>query len=173
MARKAYRFNNPAIRLVDALQENFNKGSRATAEGVAFVEVRPAVNPSAPLLPSNAYGGAVNVPEWVREDQMFKWALAEHDVIIVPAPAPAEVKRTAQDVAGIAATLSAAEALAVVSDGRVINTGLGIAADIATGEAIASAATKSNPILGGQLTDIAHAPEAATAHKSKSKRAMA
>jgi hypothetical protein len=112
VARKAYRFNNPSVKLVDALKGTFERGSKAPAEGVAFVEVRPAVNPSAPLLPSNAYGEAVCVPEWVRECLNFQWALNDRDVIIMPDPRPAPVAQAKHDPieeAGILATLQAAD----------------------------------------------------------------
>lgn len=134
IARKAYRFNNPRVKLADALKGTFERGSKAPAEGVAYVEVHPAVNPSAPLLPSNAYGDAVNVPEWVRDDNMFKWALADRDIVIVPEPkpqAPTTRVMSPEEESSIAATLSAA-----------------------------SSNAPENLNLGGESTDIANAPEA-------------
>jgi hypothetical protein len=126
ISRKAYRFNHPKIKLLDALTEEHAKGT-LPPEKRAFVEVRGGSAPG-------AYGEPVDLPDWAAEDGMFKAALANRNLVVLPedAPVPEEkVIRTVTDDASIAATLAAAQ----------------------RGPLVAGA-----PSLGGESTDASKAP---------------
>ena len=101
ISRKAYRFNHPTIKLLDSLAEEHSKG-KLSPDKRAYCEVKPGTAPG-------AFGEPHSLPDWAAQDGMFKAAVQNKNLVVLPDPKvePEEV-RAPQDDATIAATLAAA-----------------------------------------------------------------
>lgn len=99
MSRKAYRFSNPGSSFLPkdagvAVAKEFNQ---------AYAEVHPG--------DGGNYGNITEVPDWVKDDLMFKMALKDNDIVVandaVVLPGQSVTKESTDD-AGKRATLAAA-----------------------------------------------------------------
>jgi hypothetical protein len=103
ISNKAYRFKHPTIKLLDSLTEEYAKG-KIDPEKRAYCDVKPGSAPG-------AFGEPTQIPDWAKTDGMFKAALANRNLMILPDVnvEPEVVVRKEQDKAAIAATLATAQ----------------------------------------------------------------
>jgi hypothetical protein len=103
ISRKAYRFKHPTIKLLESLTEEHAKG-KVDPEKRAYCEVKPGTAPG-------AFGEPTQIPNWAKTDAMFKAALINKNLMVLPEvnAEPETVVRPPQDNAAIAATLASAQ----------------------------------------------------------------
>ena len=101
MSNRAYRFPNPTVSLAPT---DPNKQKPTQNFNEAFAEVHPA--------PNGAWGNPTTVPDWVREDRMFKLALGDKNIVVLAGLPIVKTEEERSAEAAKQATLQAAGKIA-------------------------------------------------------------
>jgi hypothetical protein len=107
ISRKAYRFNNPTVNLVKALDEQYRKNTKFDPADAPYCEVQPGGRPGQAV----AFGTPTRIPDWAKEDGMFKLAVKDGDLVVLPdkaaTPDPPSPNPSQGDVAKVLAQANA------------------------------------------------------------------
>jgi hypothetical protein len=80
ISRKRYAFMNPGVKLIEALDEQYRKGTKFETDKAPFCEVLPGHLAGQP----NAFGKPTILPDWAKRDGMFVLAVKEGDLVVLP-----------------------------------------------------------------------------------------